>query len=184
MNQPAASRQRTLEDLGLAAGEPPVRRGFPPSVFRELPRLIERSGTSAHGSITAIYTVLVAGDEWDDPVAEEVRALLDGHIVLSRDLAHRSHWPAIDVLRSTSRVMHHVVDGEHREAAMAFRRYLSAYERHRDLIRIGAYQYGTDAEVDRGVDEVEEWLSFLQQATDESSPFLDTIDGLMELELL
>jgi ATP synthase in type III secretion protein N len=175
---------RAQREVGLAAGEPPVRRGYPPSVFRQLPRLVERSGTAARGVITAIYTVLVEGDDLAEPIADEARALLDGHIVLSRTLAEQGHWPAVDVLRSTSRVMPRVVSADHAEAATALRRHLSVYEQHRDLIRIGAYQYGSDAEVDRGIDDHKDWEVFLQQAVDEGACLAETLELLMDLELV
>ena len=175
---------RAQREVGLAAGEPPVRRGYPPSVFRQLPRLVERGGTGQHGAITAIYTVLVAGDDLTEPIADEARALLDGHITLSRTLAEQGHWPAIDVLRSTSRVMSRVVSGDHADAAAALRQHLSVYEEHRDLIRIGAYQYGSNAVVDRGIDDHKEWEFFLRQAIDDRTGLQETLDSLIDLALV
>ena len=128
---------RAQREVGLAAGEPPARQGYPPSVFALLPRLLERTGNSAAGSITALYTVLVAGGDMEEPIADEVRGILDGHVVLSRDLGARNHWPAIDVLPSLSRVMTAVADPGHRAAAARLRELLAAYERHRDLIAAG-----------------------------------------------
>ena len=124
---------RAQREVGLAAGEPPARQGYPPSVFALLPRLLERTGNSARGSITALYTVLVAGGDMEEPIADEVRGILDGHVILSRDIAARNQWPAVDVLPSLSRLMNAVADPEHRAAAQRLRELLAAYERQRDL---------------------------------------------------
>ncbi|MEO1368108.1 MAG: FliI/YscN family ATPase, partial [Acidobacteriota bacterium] len=140
---------RAQREVGLAVGEPPARGGFPPSVFATLPRLLERTGSSDRGAITALYTVLVEGDDFQEPVADEVRSILDGHIILSSDLAARQNFPAIDVLRSTSRLFPRLAGADHRRRATEVRRHLATYESHRDLILIGAYQEGTDAAVDR-----------------------------------
>jgi type III secretion protein N (ATPase) len=159
------TRRRAQREVGLAAGEPPARQGFPPSVFAMLPKLLERTGQSARGSITAVYAVLTAqgGDEIDDPVADEVRAILDGHIWLSRELASRNHWPAIDLTRSLSRVMDDIVDPQHREAAARLREVLSIYERQRDLILLGAYRRGSDEDTDYALDRIEDAYAFLRQ---------------------
>ena len=133
---------RAQREVGLAAGEPPARQGYPPSVFALLPRLLERTGTSARGSITALYTVLVAGGDMEEPIADEVRGILDGHVILSREIAARNQWPAVDVLPSLSRLMSAVASPEHRAAAGRLRELLAAYERQRDLILLGAYQSG------------------------------------------
>jgi type III secretion protein N (ATPase) len=154
---------RAQREVGLAAGEPPARQGYPPSVFSMLPRLLERTGNSAAGSITAIYTVLVAGGDMEEPIADEVRGILDGHIVLSRTLAERNHWPAIDVLQSLSRVMSAVVAPKHVAAAGRLRALLAAYEKHRDLIVLGAYVRGTDRRTDEAVARIHEIESFLTQ---------------------
>ena len=135
---------RAQREVGLAAGEPPARQGYPPSVFALLPRLLERTGNDANGSITAIYTVLVAGDDMDEPIADEVRGILDGHVILSREIAARNQWPAIDVLPSLSRVMSPSPIAAHRAAAARLRELLATYERQRDLILLGAYQRGAD----------------------------------------
>lgn len=142
---------RAQREVGLSAGEPPARHGYPPSVFALLPRLIERAGATAAGAITALYTVLVAGNDLDEPIADEVRGLVDGHIVLDRRLAQRGHFPPIDVTASVSRLMHRVIDSEHAAAAVLVRARLAIYEEHRDLIMLGAYQAGRDRAVDTAV---------------------------------
>ena len=142
---------RAQREVGLSAGEPPARHGYPPSVFALLPRLIERTGATAQGVITAIYTVLVAGNDLDEPIADEVRGLVDGHVVLDRRLAQRGQFPPIDVVSSVSRLMSRVVDGRHVEAAARVRARLAVYEEHRDLIVLGAYQAGRDPAVDDAV---------------------------------
>jgi type III secretion protein N (ATPase) len=172
---------RAQRDVGLAAGEPPVRRGYPPSVFSVLPRLLERSGQSARGSITALYTVLVEGDDMSEPVADEVRGLLDGHIVLDRELAARGHYPAVDVLRSLSRVMSDVAGAAHQNAARALRELLSAYESKRDLIALGAYTRGKDALTDRALVAMPELLRLLRQDGADPDAFEETTDRLQKL---
>jgi type III secretion protein N (ATPase) len=172
---------RAQREVGLAAGEPPARQGYPPSVFALLPRLVERTGNSARGSITALYTVLVAGNDLDEPIADEARSVLDGHIVLSRDLGARNHWPAIDVLGSLSRVMGQVADAEHRRAAASLRQVLAAYERHRDLIVLGAYQRGSDPRTDDAIARIDAIEAFLRQGSEESAAFSDTRRRLLAL---
>ncbi len=142
---------RAQREVGLSAGEPVARHGYPPSVFALLPRLIERAGASSAGPITGIYAVLVAGDDHDEPIADEVRGLVDGHVVLSRRLAQRGHFPPIDVVASTSRLMHRVVDARHADSAARVRGRLAVYEDHRDLVALGAYQPGRDRSVDDAV---------------------------------
>jgi type III secretion protein N (ATPase) len=172
---------RAQREVGLAAGEPPVRQGFPPSVFGLLPRLLERAGNSERGSLTALYTVLVAGDDLEEPVADEVRGLLDGHIVLGRALCERNHWPAVDVLASLSRVMDFVVDAEHRRAAGRVRELIAGYEHKRDLILLGAYQPGSDPRTDAAIAKQDAIAAFLRQGRDESSPFAETRQRLLAL---
>lgn len=172
---------RAQREVGLAAGEPPVRQGFPPSVFSMLPCLLERAGNTETGSITALYTVLVSGDDLDEPIADEVRGLLDGHIVLSRRLAERNHWPAIDVLASLSRVMDHVVDPAQRRAAGQVRALLADYERKRDLILLGAYQPGSDPRTDAAIARHDAIEAFLRQGRDELCVAVDTRQRLLEL---
>lgn len=172
---------RAQREVGLAAGEPPARQGFPPSVFAALPRLLERTGNGPAGSITALYTVLVAGGDMEEPIADEVRGILDGHIVLSRELAERAHWPAIDVLPSLSRVMTAVTDEEHRRAASRMRALLATYERHRDLISLGAYQRGSDRRVDEALAKIDILEAFLRQGTGEAAAFAETRQRLLTL---
>jgi type III secretion protein N (ATPase) len=154
---------RAQREIGLAAGEPPARRGYPPSVFTQLPRLLERSGQGEKGSITAIYTVLVEGSDMDEPIADEVRGILDGHIVLDRRLAARGHYPAIDVLQSLSRVMPSVAAKSQQQVAQRARALLAAYEEKRDLIALGAYVKGSDAGLDQAIAAAPELEQFLRQ---------------------
>ncbi|HTJ41112.1 MAG TPA: EscN/YscN/HrcN family type III secretion system ATPase, partial [Kofleriaceae bacterium] len=161
---------RAQREVGLSAGEPPARHGYPPSVFAMLPRLVERAGTSARGSITGVYTVLVAGGDLDEPIADEVRGIVDGHLVLDRRLAARSHFPPIDVVASVSRVMPHVTDDAHRAAAAASRRRLAIYEEHRDLITLGAYKPGADRALDDAVAHAPDLERFLRQGPDDRDP--------------
>jgi ATP synthase in type III secretion protein N len=169
---------RAQREVGLAIGEPPARGGFPPSVFAILPRLLERTGNSDKGSITALYTVLVEGDDMTEPVADEVRSILDGHIILTRELGARGHYPAIDVLKSASRVMNAVTGERHLEAARRLRELLAAYEKNRDLILIGAYQRGSDALVDRAIDQIGDVEAFLRQGLHEKPTFEETLGQL------
>lgn len=172
---------RALREIGLAAGEPPTRRGFPPSVFTALPRLMERAGMGSVGSITAIYTVLVEGDDMTEPVADETRSILDGHVILSRDLAAANHYPAISVAASTSRVMPQIVSSEHLEAAGKLREYLAAYEAAKLLIKVGEYQSGSDRTTDTAIEKMDEINSFLRQKVNEIDSFEDTLAKLEEL---
>ena len=160
---------RALREVGLAAGEPPARTGFPPSVFSELPRLLERTGNSERGSITAFYTVLVEGDDLTEPIADETRSILDGHVVLTRSLASAGHYPAIDVGQSVSRVMPAVARPQHVEAARRFREVLATYEAQKDLILIGAYKKGSDPRTDLAVAKLDAMNAFLRQGTAEKS---------------
>ena len=166
-------------ELGLSIGEPPTTRGYPPSVFARLPRLLERAGTREHGSITGIYSVLVEGDDLDEPIADAARAILDGHIVLARDLQVRNHYPAVDILQSLSRVMPDVVAPEHLAAANALRKLYSVYRRSEDLIRLGAYERGTNAELDLAVSTVEAIDEFLRQPVDEHAAYQAAVDRLV-----
>jgi type III secretion protein N (ATPase) len=170
---------RAQREVGLAAGEPPVRRGYPPSVFAALPRLLERSGQSAQGSITAIYTVLVEGGDMDEPVADEVRGILDGHVVLDRAVASRGRYPAVDVTVSLSRVMDTIALPEHRDAARRLRALVSIFEAKRDLVTLGAYAKGSDRELDEAIARMPRIEAFLRQdAADRSSPEA-TLAGLL-----
>ncbi len=160
-----------LREVGLAVGEPPATRGYPPSVFAELPKLLERTGNNDIGSITALYTVLVEGDDFNEPISDTVRGILDGHIALSRTLAARNHYPSIDVLESVSRVMPEIVDKEHLKFAGEFKRVLADYNDAEDLINIGAYQKGSNPSVDRAIGKIEAIKDYLQQDMDEKVEF-------------
>jgi len=162
---------RALREVGLAAGEPPARRGFPPSVMAELPRLLERAGVGKRGSITAFYTVLVEGDGSNDPVAEETRGILDGHIVLSARLAGSGHYPAIDVLLSRSRVMDAVASRAQVAQARAVRDLMQRYQDIEFLVQVGEFKAGTDPRNDLALARHDDIRAFLRQATDERTPF-------------
>ena len=168
-------------EIGLASGEPPTTRGYTPSVFAVLPQLLERSGTSANGSITGLYTVLVEGDDMNEPVADTVRSILDGHIVLSRELAARNHYPAVDVLSSVSRLMPEVTSSEHQDCAGRLRDVLATYKASEDLINIGAYARGSNPKIDFALDKIESVNSFLKQAVEERSGFEVTGAALAEI---
>jgi ATP synthase in type III secretion protein N len=172
---------RAQREIGLAAGEPPTRRGYPPSLFAALPRLLERSGPGRGGSITALYTVLVEGDGTLDPIAEEVQAILDGHIVLSPELAHRNHFPAVDVLRSRSRLMETVASVEHRAAAARLRELLARYADIELLVRVGEYKSGSDPKSDEALAKIEHINGFLRQPFDEPAPMDATVGRLQEI---
>jgi type III secretion protein N (ATPase) len=169
---------RALREVGLAAGEPPARAGYTPSVFSMLPKLLERSGNSEVGSITAFYTILVAGDDMNEPVADEVRSILDGHIVLSSDLARQYHYPAIDVLSSKSRVISHIISKEHLELVGKVNEVLANYKKNELLIRIGEYKAGSDKATDYAIKYIDKVNRFLKQKTDEKSSFQETLDQL------
>jgi ATP synthase in type III secretion protein N len=165
---------RAQREVGLAAGEPPTRRGFPPSLFAALPRLLERAGPGEQGSITGIYTVLVEGDLGLDPVAEEVQAILDGHVVLSSELAQRNHFPAIDVLRSRSRLMEVVAPPQPRADAARIRELLARHAEVELLVRVGEYQNGNDPVADEAIARIDRINAFLRQGAEESASFADT----------
>ena len=169
---------RAQREIGLAAGEPPARRGFPPSVFAELPRLLERAGMGEHGSITALYTVLAEDDSGSDPVSEEVRGILDGHLLLSRKIAARNQYPAIDVLGSLSRVMSQVVAPEHQQQAGRVRALMAKYDEVETLLQIGEYQTGADALADEAIARRDEIAAFLNQRTDDCVTPDDTLRQL------
>ncbi len=172
---------RAQREIGLAAGEPPTRRGFPPSVFTTLPLLMERAGRSDKGSITALYTVLVEGDDMTEPVADETRSILDGHIILSRKLAKANHYPAIDVLASASRVMNAVVTPEHRKAAERLRSILAKYQEIELLVQIGEYKKGSDKMADLALAKVDQINEFLRQSTDEKMSFEESLQRMIQL---
>ncbi|WHY88407.1 flagellar protein export ATPase FliI [Neobacillus novalis] len=165
-------------EIGLAIGEPPATKGYTPSVFAMLPRLLERAGTNEHGSITAFYTVLVDGDDMNEPVADTVRGILDGHIVLDRRLAHKGVYPAIDILASVSRVMKDIVPNDHLQAAERLKQHTSVYQKAEGLIQIGAYKRGTDREIDEAI-EAKGWIDqFRKQSTTEAPSIQTTIEQL------
>jgi len=170
-----------MREVGLAVGEPPVTRGYPPSIFAELPRLLERTGTNENGSITALYTVLVEGDDFNEPVSDTVRGILDGHIMLSRSLAARDHYPAIDVLNSVSRVMPEITTDEHRKAAGEMKKIIANYREAEDLINIGAYETGSNPDVDRAIDKIKDVNNFLSQGVNEIINYNGTIDKLKNI---
>lgn len=165
-------------EVGLAAGEPPTSRGYTPSVFALLPKLLERTGPGEFGSITAFYTVLVDGDDMNDPVADTVRGILDGHIVLSRRLANAGHFPAIDVLSSVSRLFSTVTSKNHQAAAVVVRNWMSKYQDIEDLLRIGAYRKGADVEADDAIDHIQSVHQLLKQETENLSAFEETVEAL------
>ncbi len=171
---------RALRDVGLAVGEPPARRGYPPSVFSALPRLFERSGNDQHGSITAFYTVLLEEEE-GDPIGDEVRSILDGHIYLSRKLAAAHHFPAIDILTSASRVMPRVVEQRHLQAAATLRKQLAKYQEIELLVRIGEYKAGTDPEADEALRNIGRIRQLLQQSARDKSDFDESVLALERL---
>ncbi len=167
-------------EIALAIGEPPATKGYPPSCFAKLPQLVERSGNGLHGvgSITAFYTVLSEGDDQQDPIADAARAILDGHIVLSRALAEAGHFPAIDIEQSASRVMHNVVSRDHFEVARLFRAMYSRYQKSRDLVQVGAYLAGSDPQLDEAIRLQPAMQAFLQQGMFEAAPFEDSVHAM------
>ena len=168
-------------EIGLASGEPPVSRGYPPSVYSEMPKLLERAGNSEHGSITGLYTVLVDGDDFNEPITDTARSILDGHIMLSRKLGHKNHYPAIDVLQSISRCMSSIVTKEHKAAAGKLKNVLATYQDAEDLINIGAYKSGSNPDIDNAIAKIKEVNAFLQQDVNSKLNFKDEIAILMEI---
>ncbi|KPJ95506.1 MAG: ATP synthase [Gemmatimonas sp. SG8_17] len=168
-------------EVGLAVGEPPTTKGYPPSVFAHLPRLLERAGTGAQGTITGLYTVLVEGDDFNEPIADATRSILDGHIVLARSLASAKHFPAIDVLDSVSRVRDEVIDRELRDAANTILQHEAAYRSHEDLISVGAYKPGANPTVDIAIAIRPQVLAFLRQQAEEPSSLADVRDSLLRI---
>lgn len=163
-------------EIGLASGEPPVSRGYPPSVYSEMPKLLERAGRSDKGSITGLYTVLVDGDDFNEPITDTARSILDGHIVLNRKLAQKNHYPAIDVLASISRCMSQIVTREHRNTAGQFKNLMAVYADAEDLINIGAYKSGSSAEIDEAIAKHKAINDFLLQETDEKLTFDEAVE--------
>lgn len=168
-------------EVGLAIGEPPATRGYTPSVFAMMPKLMERAGTNEYGTITGLYTVLVEGDDFNEPISDTARSILDGHIVLSRALAHKNHYPAVDVLQSLSRVMGDVTAKEHRDAAGALRNLMAVHAKNEDLINIGAYVSGTDPVCDRAISMMDDINKFLKQSTNEKTEYVKTIEEIINL---
>ncbi|WP_419725106.1 flagellar protein export ATPase FliI [Terrisporobacter petrolearius] len=168
-------------EVGLAIGEPPAQKGYTPSVFAMLPKLMERTGTSEKGSITAFYTVLVDGDDLNEPIADTVRGILDGHIVLSRTLAHKNHYPAIDILNSVSRLMKEISDDKHNQAASYARDILATYKDAEDLINIGAYKEGSNKNIDMAIEYIDSVNDFLKQNVNENTLFEDSKNSLINM---
>jgi len=172
---------RAIREIGLAAGEPPARAGYTPSVFATLPKLLERSGNSEKGSITAFYTVLVAGDDINEPISDEVRSILDGHIILSTELAQKGHYPAIDILASISRILPNITSQDHQKNIRILREVLANYKKNELLIRIGEYKPGSDKDADFAIKYIDKVNNFLKQGIEETSSFDQTLTKLKEL---
>ena len=165
-------------EMGLAVGEPPIARGYTPSIYAELPKLLERSGNFDNGSITAIYTVLVEGDDTNEPISDTVRGIVDGHIVMSRKLAHQNHYPAIDISQSISRLMNSIVSSEHREMASQIRDIMARYEENADMISIGAYKKGSNTRLDRAIEKMTRVEEFLKQNIGESFQYEEILEEM------
>lgn len=168
-------------EIGLAAGEPPVSRGYPPSVYSEMPKLLERAGNDAVGSITGLYTVLVDGDDFNEPITDTARGILDGHIVLTRQLANKNHYPAIDVLQSISRVMSSIISKEHKKLAGECKMLMATHREAEDLINIGAYKAGSNPDIDRAIEKMKEINEFLLQDVETKYAFEDSVAILEEI---
>lgn len=167
-------------EIGLAIGEPPATKGYTPSVFALLPKLMERTGTSEKGTITGFYTVLVESDDMNEPIADTVRSILDGHVVLSRELAAENHYPAIDILNSISRIMPSITGRDHQDAAGKLRDILATYQKSKDLINIGAYVAGSNPQIDNAIHRIDEITSFLRQTSKEEAHFVETVERLKQ----
>lgn len=168
-------------EIGLASGEPPVSRGYTPSVYAEMPKLLERAGNLDKGSITGLYTVLVDGDDFNEPISDSARSILDGHIMLSRKFAHKNHYPAIDILQSISRVMGQIVSREHKEASGKLKNVLATYQEAEDLINIGAYKNGSNQDIDYAISKIQQVNEFLVQDVDDKFSFDQEIELLKEI---
>ncbi|MCR5001829.1 MAG: flagellar protein export ATPase FliI [Lachnospiraceae bacterium] len=168
-------------EIGLASGEPPVTRGYPPSVYAEMPKLLERAGNSDKGSITGLYTVLVDGDDFNEPITDTARGILDGHIMLNRRLAHKNHYPAIDILQSISRCMSQIASKEHKALAGKLKNVLATYNEAEDLINIGAYKSGANPSIDYAIEKIDAVNGYLCQGTDEKFSFDDELKMLEEI---
>jgi flagellum-specific ATP synthase len=165
-------------EIGLAAGEPPVARGYTPSIYSMLPKLLERTGNFEKGSITGIYTVLVEGDDVNEPISDTVRGIIDGHIVLSRKIAMRNHYPAIDILGSVSRLMNDIADKDQLEAAGRIRNLMSIYDANYDLVNIGAYKSGSNPALDQAIQKIGNINGFLQQQVDDKADFQESVEQM------
>lgn len=165
-------------EIGLATGEPPVTRGYPPSVYSEMPKLLERAGCSENGSITGLYTVLVEGEDFNEPITDTARSILDGHIMLTRKLANRNHYPAVDVLQSISRCMSMIASGEHKAAAGKLKNIMATYNEAEDLINIGAYKRGSNPNIDRAINMIDQVNEYLLQDTDAKFTFEESVEQL------
>ncbi len=168
-------------EIGLASGEPPVSRGYPPSVYSEMPKLLERAGCSDTGSITGLYTVLVDGDDFNEPITDTARSILDGHIVLNRKIAQKNHYPAIDVLQSISRVMGSIATKEHKKASGTLNNVLATYSEAEDLVNIGAYKPGSNKNIDYALSKIDAVNEFLMQDVYEKAGFEETVQNLRAL---
>ena len=165
-------------EIGLASGEPPVTRGYPPSVYAEMPKLLERAGNAARGSITGLYTVLVDGDDFNEPITDTARSILDGHIMLNRRLAQQNHYPAIDVLQSISRCMSQIASKEHKKYAGQLKNVMATYNEAEDLINIGAYKAGSNPRIDFAISKIDAVNEYLLQETDSKFDFENEISML------
>ena len=168
-------------EIGLASGEPPVTRGYPPSVYAQMPKLLERAGNNDTGSITGLYTVLVDGDDFNEPITDTARSILDGHIMLDRKLGHKNHYPAIDVLQSISRCMSQIATKEHKAAAGKLKNVLATYNEAEDLINIGAYKSGANPNIDYAIEKINAINEYLCQDVDSRYTFDEELDMLMNL---
>ena len=168
-------------EIGLASGEPPVTRGYPPSVYSEMPKLLERAGCAEKGSITGLYTVLVDGEDFNEPITDTARSILDGHIMLTRKLANKNHYPAIDVLQSISRCMSMIASKEHKEAAGKLKNIMATYNEAEDLINIGAYKKGSNPNIDNAINKIDAVNGFLLQSTEDKFDFEETLEQLQGL---
>ena len=169
-----------LREVGLSTGEPPIARGYTPSIYSNMPKLLERAGNFPEGSITGIYTVLVEGDDTNEPIADTVRGIIDGHIILSRKIAAQNRYPAIDILESVSRLMSEIATTEHKDAAGQLRNLLSLYTSNYDLISIGAYKHGTNPALDEAIRKIDKIYGFLMQSVNESFTLEQSIQLLIE----
>jgi len=170
-----------MREVGLAIGEPPTTKGYTPSVFAALPKLLERTGNFPEGSITGLYTVLVEGDDFNEPISDAMRSILDGHIVLSRDLAARNIYPPIDIMASASRVMADVTDERHRKLAGQFKETMATYRQSEDLINIGAYKAGSNPGIDRAIRKIDAMIAYQKQAVADPATLADSVDGLQQI---